>query len=368
MHYFIRFLVLTSLWGCAVQNQPKGGPKDENPPRIMEMEPAMGTLNFTGSSASVVFDEYIEAPQLRGSINSTPELNDLTFEIKGKRLVLKWSKSQPLEPDRTYRIDLGDAVQDLNERNAYPSLQFIWSTGSYIDSLRIDGRIKGATADLLSRTTVSLIELPVDSVFEGSFNTRPNKEGLFSFTYLPVDTFHIIAYEDLNFNGTWDASEPFGFSKFYPTREDSLIVDIPFASAPFQIPNWDSVAVDSIRTVIDTLEESELALVEFTVPPHEDILEIWLEHASGWRAHERWVPSSDTVTLPLKKLLPGAYTMYGFIDANSNSIWDGPSFEENVQAEEILAPQKFEFKAHWEVTQPVALPEPELTTVENEKN
>lgn len=368
MQYSVRFIAFWALLGCAVQSQPQGGAKDETPPVILERSPELGALNFRGHQAVLVFDEYIEAPKLRGEMKSTPELEELAFEIKGKRLELNWSKSQVLEANRTYRIDLGDAVQDLNERNPHKHLQLVWSTGSYIDSLRLDGQIAGAPTGLLEKLTVALLELPLDSTFRGTFNTSPSKEGTFSFSYLPVDTFHVIAFEDVNFNGSWDATEPFGFSKNQASRSDSLPFELPFVAAPFEAPVWDSLAVDSIEAVLDTMVESEVAVVSFEVPPHSSEWVVWLAHSSGWMSKETWTPSADTITLSARTLLPGKYTLHGFIDANSNGTWDASSFEEDRRAEEILIPQKFEFKAHWEVNQPVALPKAEEIKAENEKD
>lgn len=360
MQYSIRFIAFLALLGCAVQSQPQGGAKDEQPPVIQEMVPEMGALNFSGKKAVVVFDEYIEAPKLRGAMKSTPELEELAFEVQGKRLELNWSKSQELEPNTTYRIDLGDAVQDLNERNPYKHLQFVWSTGDYIDSLRLDGQIIGAPAALLEKLTVALIDVQTDSTLNARFKTSPNKDGGFSFTYLPVDTFHILAFEDVNFNGSWDTTEPFGFSRHQITRLDSVPVRIPFVAAPFEAPAWDSIAVDSVQLVLDTMATSEVAVVSYEFPPHQAPLVVWFEHSSGWISNEVMAVAQDTLTLPARTLLPGAYVMSGFVDANENGVWDGPSFEENRLAEVLLTPQKFEFKAHWEVSQPVALPEEEI--------
>ena len=70
--YFLAVSAL--LTGCAVQSKPQGGPRDETPPNIVSQSPEMGTLQFNGSEATVVFDEYIQARDLRNTMVATPPL------------------------------------------------------------------------------------------------------------------------------------------------------------------------------------------------------------------------------------------------------------------------------------------------------
>src|SRR6056300_1738593 len=99
------------LLACAVQSQPQGGPRDQAPPVIVEQNPPMGTLNFSGNEAYVEFDEYIQSQNLRASITTSPTLEGVKAEIKGKRLRIEWTPQKLLE-NTTYRIALGDAIGD----------------------------------------------------------------------------------------------------------------------------------------------------------------------------------------------------------------------------------------------------------------
>ena len=74
MRQHLSFFTALLLVGCAVQSQPQGGPRDETPPTIVAQSPAMGTLNWSGNSAEVTFDEYIQAKNLRTALTTTPAL------------------------------------------------------------------------------------------------------------------------------------------------------------------------------------------------------------------------------------------------------------------------------------------------------
>ena len=133
--YFLAVFLL--LAGCAVQSKPQGGPRDETPPSMVSQSPEQGALHFNGSEATVVFDEYIQARDLRNAMVATPPLEGLEAEIKGKRLLVRWDE-QELREQTTYRLTFGDAIGDLNENNAYSNLEVVWSTGDYVDSLQLN--------------------------------------------------------------------------------------------------------------------------------------------------------------------------------------------------------------------------------------
>lgn len=343
------FLLL--LAGCAVQNQPQGGPKDEQAPVIESMVPEVGALNFRGNKAVIVFDEYIQAPKLRGVMSSSPDLEGLRFEVKGKRLELTWEEGN-LEPETTYRINLGDEVQDLNERNPVKNLQLIWSTGSSIDSMQINGEVVSDFAKL-TELKVQLIQETSDSIYQTRFSTSPSKEGQFSFTYLPLDTFDLVVFEDINFNGQWDTNETPGFIRSVASSLDSILLRVDFVGAPFEVEPLDTAAVDSLSAILDTLSPDQGALVQFQIPPHEYPLALWLTHANGWTTELSWGTTADTLLTEARLLFPGKYTLEGFEDKNENQQWDGADLRTDQQPERILAPQKFDFKENWEITQPV---------------
>lgn len=350
MHLRSLFLLLV-LAGCAVQNQPQGGPKDEQAPVIESMIPEIGALNFQGNKAVIVFDEYIQAPKLRGVMSSSPELEGLKFEVKGKRLEFTWEEGK-VEPETTYRINLGDEVQDLNERNPVKNLELVWSTGSSIDSMQVEGQV----ITNFSQPTdlkVQLIQSINDSTFQTRFSTSPNKEGLFSFTYLPLDTFDLVVFEDINFNGYWDANETPGFIRSVASTLDSQLLKVNFVGTPFEVGPLDTAAVDSLDAILDTLSPDQGALVQFKITPHEHPLVLSLTHTNGWTTELSWGANRDTLVTEARLLFPGKYTLEGFEDKNENQQWDGANLRLDLQPERILAPQKFDFKENWEIIQPV---------------
>ena len=359
----LKYVALGFCSACAVQNAPQGGPKDETPPVIREISPVIGALNYTGSTATVVFDEYIQAQKLRGVLVSSPPLTGLEFELKGKRLSFTWDENQ-MTDSTTYRISLGDEVGDLNENNRIKNLQFVWSTGPTIDSLQYHGSLNKKGEGAFDALSVWLVPSGIDSVSKAVFSTTPRKDGSFSFYYMPSDTFDLLVFEDLNFNKTWDVDmEPFGFQKNIFSLPDSFHTIIDYSALDFEIPILDSIVQDSIAYYIDTASEESLGTISFRIGPHEKMLHLWCTHSSNHQYLMTSSAHSDTLLSEPIILPPGDYTISGYQDLNENHVWDGPSWEDGTEGEPILESQVFDLKANWDIEQPIALP---LKTEEDE--
>lgn len=367
MQFTWKYAVCLALASCAVQSQPQGGPKDETPPEVVFQSPAQGELEFNGNEAVVEFDEYIQAKQLRGALSSSPELQELSFEVRGKKLVLNWSKDPMLE-GTTYRISLGSEVGDLNENNKINNLQFVWSTGTYIDSMQFNGNIDKTGDGAFDALTIWLLPQHLDSLTAPTFTSTPSKDGSFSLAYLPIDTFDVLVFEDLNFNKLWDEGmEPFGFKKGLPTTLDSVRYEVPYSSVDFEVPVMDTLVQDSILNFMDTTSQENVGQVSLVIPPSEMDAYVWAIHANGYQRSLVDSLHTDTLKTAYENWLPGKYSIMGFVDENGNGEWDGPSWREDFLGEAMIPAQSFDIKANWELDQPLLIfpSEPKDTANEN---
>ena len=357
--------LLVLLGSCAVQSRPQGGPRDEQAPVVVRQYPVEGQLNFSDRGAYILFDEYIQGSKLRGSITSSPPLEGITFTIRGKKLSLEWDEGQLLE-ETTYRLSLGSEIGDLNENNKVDNLELVWSTGSYIDSLQLHGGIAVSEAINFQDLTLWLVKAGTDSVVDSKFSATPNKSGQFSLKYMPADTFDLLVFEDINFNKTWDAAfENFGFLKNISTSIDSQFVEIPFIVEGYNPPELDTAALDSVQHYMDTTSTSNLGQISFLIPAHEKAVVITATGTQGTFLDLSQPANPDTLQSALITLVPGTYTVKGFIDENGNGKWDGPSWSNNTSGEVQLSDQNFEVKANWELEQTLILPKEDIHEFEN---
>ena len=54
---------------------------------------------------------------------------------------MKIKFNETLLPNTTYKLAFGNAISDLNESNVLQNFEYIFSTGSTIDSLKISGQV-----------------------------------------------------------------------------------------------------------------------------------------------------------------------------------------------------------------------------------
>lgn len=204
---------------CAKIVAPTGGPKDTLPPVLLHASPADSTLQFDQQKITFEFDEFIQLKDLRKQmiISPTPKKKP---EIKSKlrMLTIDWINKDSLTPNTTYIVNLGDAVTDLNEGNVFKDFKYVFSTGDYLDSLEIRGKLIDARTGLPDSTALVMLYTNLkDSVVtleKPLYYTRCKGDGSFTFENLPADTFKVFALKDgngdLKYNG---GDEPIAFLK-----------------------------------------------------------------------------------------------------------------------------------------------------------
>ena len=118
-----------------------GGPRDEDPPIVLEMNPQDQSLNSKPEKISITFDEYIKLENANKNILITPRVNkdEVIFTALKNSLIIELN--QDLEENTTYVFNFQKAVQDLSEGNPVENLKLVFSTGPSIDSLQVSGNV-----------------------------------------------------------------------------------------------------------------------------------------------------------------------------------------------------------------------------------
>jgi Bacterial Ig-like domain/Polysaccharide lyase family 4, domain II len=134
------FLVFCTLQ-CAQVATPPGGKKDSIAPKLIKTFPINQNLNFKGKEIELTFDEYIRVDNVQQQLLVTPGLEggyDPKVKPYGLRIVLE----KPLRPNTTYNFNFRNAFKDATEGNVAKNIRLVFSTGQYIDSLKVKGRVK----------------------------------------------------------------------------------------------------------------------------------------------------------------------------------------------------------------------------------
>ena len=141
----IFILLALTVISCAKRGSISGGLKDTIAPVLKASFPKNLSVNFKSKEINLTFDEYVKlknvAKQLIVSppMKYNPEVSPMT---PSKMITIKIKDT--LQENTTYSFNFGQSIEDNNEGNPYNQFQYVFSTGSYIDSLKVGGTIKDA--------------------------------------------------------------------------------------------------------------------------------------------------------------------------------------------------------------------------------
>lgn len=138
------FLILVfSFASCAKRGRPTGGKKDSIPPILVSADPNHKSTHFKAKKIKISFDEYIKLKNVNKQLVVSPPLKNAP-EITPVGTASKFISIKlldTLKENTTYTFNFGNSVVDNNEENKLERFKYVFSTGSYIDSLEISGTI-----------------------------------------------------------------------------------------------------------------------------------------------------------------------------------------------------------------------------------
>ena len=151
---------------------PTGGPKDTIPPTIVEIYPALGQVNVPvhKTKLKLEFDEYVVVKDPKSLYLSPPLEKAPLHKIKGKSVIVYFDGD--LDSNKTYTLDVTNAIADNNEGNMFPGYTLVFSTGERIDSMVVTGLVQDCNTLMpLKGATVMLYKDHADSAI---FLKRPD--------------------------------------------------------------------------------------------------------------------------------------------------------------------------------------------------
>lgn len=244
--------ILTALYlSCAQQGSPSGGPRDEDPPVILESNPENYSTNFAAKKIQITFDEYIVLENVNQELVVSPPMEEKPeVRLKGKSLLIEFEEA--LKDSTTYTLNFGNAIKDLHEGNKLLNFEYVFSTGDVLDSLSIRGTLKYAETLLVPeeaitimlyddlRDSVPLTEIPL-------YVGRSDDSGVFSVNNLKADTFKVFALKDGNYNLKYDLpTEEIAF------LDSTLIMNTGYIRSIMELDSLVVIADTSLVTAGDT--------------------------------------------------------------------------------------------------------------------
>lgn len=298
---YIFLLILLTTIGCAKRGSITGGLKDTIAPVLKVSFPKNFSTEFKGSEIKLTFDEYIKLKDLRKQLIISPPMKyepTILPTTASKFLTIKINDT--LKPNTTYSFNFGQSIADNNEGNALNQFKYIFSTGTYIDSLALKGTVKDARIkDVEPFVSVMLYE--INDTFNDSIvytdtpryvtNTLDSLK-TFSLENLKAGKYMLVAMKDYNSNNKFNPkTDKIGFNKQFITIPNDSVYELNLfkevlafkayrpsqASGNRLIMGYDGKIAGSTKPTITLKNNTEILPTIITKLPKKDSLQIWFK-------------------------------------------------------------------------------------------
>ncbi len=225
-------LVLVS---CAKRGSITGGDKDTIAPVLKASFPKNLTTNFNGKEIKLVFDEYVKLKNVNKQLIVSPPMKnqpDILPYNASKVITIKIKDT--LKPNTTYSFNFGQSIEDNNEANPYSQFKYVFSTGTYIDSLKINVKVKDALEKKVANF-VSIMLYEVNEKFNDStiYKETPRyiTNTLDSLKVVQIENikagkYLLVALKDNGNNKFNPKTDKIGFQKQYITIPNDTIFEL----------------------------------------------------------------------------------------------------------------------------------------------
>lgn len=245
---------------------PTGGPKDTIPPVITEIYPVMGQTQVPThkTQLKVMFNEYVTVKDPKSIFLSPPLEKSPKFKLKGKGVVVYFESD--LDSNKTYTLDLTNAIGDNNEGNMFPGFTLVFSTGDVIDTMMVTGIVQDCNSlKPLKGATVMLYKDHADSAV---FLKRPDAAvktdewGFFCLRNIQDTVYRMYAIIDDNNNNKYD-----------PETEKIAFIDSLFKPVKYVIDSLPELQKYDMKDTVNCLaRETEVELNIFKEKPSKQMI------------------------------------------------------------------------------------------------
>lgn len=232
---FICLLFIVVLSGCAKRGSISGGSKDTLAPVLRSSLPKNLSTNFNSREIKLVFDEYVKLKNINKQLIISPPMKnqpDILPYNASKTITIKLKDT--LQPNTTYSFNFGQSIEDNNEGNVYPQFKYVFSTGPYIDSLKINVKVKDAL-EKKSDNFVSVMLYEINEKFNDSTiyketpryitNTLDSLK-VVTLENIKAGKYLLVALKDNGNNKFNPKSDKIGFQKEYITIPSDTIYEV----------------------------------------------------------------------------------------------------------------------------------------------
>ena len=343
---FVLFIIFFSI-GCARRGNISGGNKDTIAPILRYSLPKNYTTNFKGNEIKLYFNEYIQLKDVAKQLVISPPMTTAPDVLPNNpSKMIKIVIKDTLRPDTTYSLNFGQSLQDNNEGNSFPDFKYVFSTGSEIDSLKIEGTIKDAleqkTDNFVSIMLYEINEKYTDSVI---YKQKPryvtntlDSLKTWKIENIKAGKYLLIALKDYNSNNKFDAKkDKIGFVKeqiLIPTNKSYELklfkeqLKTKFLKPSQASGNRAIIGFEGdVAGIVGTLKnKNEVLETVITKIPKNDSLQIWYKKIK-----------TDSLQLSLTKDIYSKSSYFKIKDQKKDTLNLTPSQTGNLNFRDVFS-------------------------------
>jgi uncharacterized protein (DUF2141 family) len=242
MNYSVRKILLIITLGiilsnCAKRGKPTGGPLDSIAPILVSANPEHKSINFKAKKIKIYFDEYIKLKDVSKQLVVSPpqKYDPIITPLGTASKLITIEILDTLDLNTTYAFNFGNSIVDNNEENELGNFKYVFSTGTYIDSLELKGEVTDPSVKAPTQGIDVMLyeynEFYTDSII---FKEKPRyiantlDSTLFEITNLRAGKYLLIALDDRNGNKIYNPEvDKIGFVKDTITIPTDKSYDFP---------------------------------------------------------------------------------------------------------------------------------------------
>lgn len=269
---------------CANRVSPTGGDKDALAPELLEASPADKTLGFSAREIELNFNENVQLSDLQGQLLVSPLMDELPV-VRANRRRVTVALPDSLKANTTYTISFGNAIVDVHESNPLKDFQYVFSTGTYLDTLFFKGKVVDA-ATLMPLKAITVVMYRNKDAFRDSsalllkpdYFSKTDASGDFTVRNLPPGDYRVFAFEDKNGNFICDdpAAEPFSFSDkvtVVPDTNSALLYCASLAADRQRVLKANAIDRATVQLLLSR-PAKELRLLEMDGSPWKGVMDV----------------------------------------------------------------------------------------------
>lgn len=236
------FLIVSS---CARMGLPPGGPEDTEPPRVESVTPAPDSTGVgLDTELELIFSEKVRREQAEPLVKLNPGAGRLYFKWDGRAVRVRTEKD--FRPALTYRLRVEPGLTDIHRVKSEQRFESFFSTGKAFSPGRISGTVQVRDSLVIEGKLRAVSQQDTTLVFEA----ESDSSGAYLLPYLPLGSYRLEAFRDLNRNNRFDYTREEGADTLAELVFEPLTINFTLQLADTTAPVLKSVETPDSLTIV----------------------------------------------------------------------------------------------------------------------